>query len=532
MFDYVIVGAGSAGCILANKLSENPSNQVCLLESGPEDSSPLIRIPMGVASLMKSKKYNWLFESTASPYQNNRQIFCPRGKGIGGRSSVNAMLYVRGNAWDYDYWAELGNDGWSYNEVLPYFKAYENQERGEDKYHGVGGGLNVADGRSNHPFAKIFIDAAQQAGHIINYDFNGEKQDGVGFFQATQKNGERCSSANAFLHPIRQRPNLTVITGAHATHILLEGNIATGVEYLSNKKTFRVIAKKEVILSGGAFNSPQLLLLSGIGPVDELNRHKIPVKHELEGVGQNLQEHVDIHIVTKTYGPPAVSIRPKGLLQQSKELIRYIRERKGQMTSCVTESGGFIKSTPHQSVPDLQLQFIAGAVDDHGRNIRMLLKYGYTTMVSLLRPKSRGSITLKSNNPLDNPEIQLNLLAEQEDVDSLLAGIKLARDVLAQPAFDPLRREEILPGNHVQSNDALVKYLREKSEHNYHPVGTCKMGNDEMSVVNSRLKVHGINNLRVADASIMPSLIGGNTNAPTIMIGAKAADLILEDNPT
>ncbi|RRJ85204.1 GMC family oxidoreductase [Aestuariirhabdus litorea] len=529
-FDYIIVGAGSAGSVLANRLSANPANRVCLLEAGPADDSVLVRCPMGVVALMQSKARNWLFNSVPQPSQHQREIFCPRGKTLGGSSAVNAMLYIRGHRSDYDHWAALGNEGWSFDEVLPYFKATQNQERGESEYHGVGGGLNVADSRSNHPIGPCFIEAGKQAGYPVTDDFNGAQQEGVGAYQATQINGERCSAARGFLHPVLERPNLTLFTEARVQRLLFEGKRASGIEVRIKGKLERLSASKEVILSGGSFNSPQLLMLSGIGPAEELARHQIEPVQVLPGVGQNLQEHVDIVSVVKSRHSGPFSLHPSSWWYASRELWRYITQRRGFFSTTFVESGGFIKSSPDKEVPDLQLQFIPMAMDDHGRNLSFLFVRGLSLHNCLLRPQSRGSVTLNSRDPEADPRIDLNMLSHPEDMSTMIRAVRISRELLRQPALKRWNDEEVFPRADQEGDEEIAEFLREKANHVYHPVGTCKMGQDEMAVVDSRLRVHGVTGLRVVDASIMPTLIGGNTNAPTIMIGAKAADMILADN--
>lgn len=537
-FDFIIIGAGSAGCVLADKLSACGKYQVCLLEAGPEDKHWSIHMPIGVIELMKNKVLNWQFNSEQEPTLNNRKVFNPRGRTLGGSSSVNAMLYVRGQKEDYDHWASLGNEGWSFNDVLPYFKSTQHQERGANKFHGVNGPLNVADSVSKPSIHDNFIASAQQAGFSFNNDFNSEKQEGVGYYQVTQKNGQRCSAAKAFLTPNLSRSNLTVITDAQVQRILFDSQsddkIATGVRYLVNNHQYNIFAKKEVLLSAGAFNSPQVLMLSGIGPKDELAKHNIPLVHELLGVGQNLQDHPDTVIVSQHKRSDLLAIRPKAAWWLFKQALKYFpfitnKKRSGILTSVVAESGGFIKSNPSLLRPDLQLHFIPAAFEDHGRDLKMLLNYGVSIHTCLLRPKSRGSVTLYGNKANLPPKITLNMLEHEDDQKDMIQAVKIARSILAQPPLSDKNGQEIFPGDNTQSDEEILAFLKNKANTIYHPVGTCKMGSDEdeMAVVDTNLKVHGLSNLRVIDASIMPTLISGNTNAPTIMIAAKIADNIL-----
>ncbi|WP_246058180.1 GMC family oxidoreductase [Litorilituus lipolyticus] len=534
-FDFVIVGAGSAGCVLADKLSEDGKYQVCLIEAGPKDKHWSIHLPLGIIDLMKSKTLNWQFNSTNEQSQNNRAIFNPRGRTLGGSSSINAMLYIRGQRQDYDYWDELGNKGWSFDEVLPYFKAVEHQERGPDEYHGVGGQLNIADSRSKPIIQDRFISAAHQAGYPLNNDFNGSSQEGIGYYQLTQKGGQRCSAAKAFLTPNLSRKNLTVITDAHVNKLLIKDKQAYGVNFTIKGVEQEVFAKKEVLLSAGAFNSPQILMLSGIGAKDELTKHNIKVKHELTGVGQNLQDHVDALVVSKHTHDELLAYRPKALAWFIRESLKYFTlpfskntDRKGLLTSVVAEAGGFIKANEQSSRPDFQLHFIPGAMDDHGRNHKMLLNYGVSLHICLLRPESRGEVKLLGNDPRLEPAITLNMLSHKHDQEQMIKAVKIARTILNQTPLKENNLAELSPGEHVQSDEDILKFLKAKANTIYHPVGTCKMGKDSLAVVDEQLKVHGISNLRVVDASIMPTLISGNTNAPTIMIASKAAEMILE----
>lgn len=530
-FDFIIIGGGSAGCVLADKLSACGTYQVCLLEAGSKDKHWSIHMPIGLIELMKDKVLNWQFNSEPETTQNNRKIFNPRGKTLGGSSSINAMLYVRGQKEDYDHWAALGNDGWSFDEVLPYFKSTQHQERGKDNFHGINGPLNVADSRSKPPVHDNFISSAQQAGFPLNNDFNGENQEGVGYYQVTQINGQRCSAAKAFLTPNLHRSNLTVITGAQVQNILIKDKIATGVCYRIKGHNHNIFAKKEVLLSAGTFNSPQLLMLSGIGPKTELDKHNITLKHTLNGVGQNLQDHPDTVVVKHHKRDDLLAIRPKAAWWLFKQGLKYFqRNRSGILTSVIAESGGFIKSKPSLPRPDLQLHFIPAVFDDHGRNLKTLLNYGISIHTCLLRPKSRGSVTLYGNKASLHPKINLNMLDHDDDKKDMIQAVKIARSIMEQPPLSENNGKEIFPGNSTQSDEEILAFLKDKANTIYHPVGTCKMGNDDMSVVDSKLKVHGIQNLRVIDASIMPTLISGNTNAPTIMIAAKISDAILSEH--
>jgi choline dehydrogenase len=522
LYDYIIIGAGSAGCVLANRLGQDQRLSVLVLEAGPADSSFLLKMPAGFAGLGKKTPYNWRFETTPQIHCDNRRMYWPRGKTLGGSSAINAMLYVRGNAWDYDHWRQLGNDGWSFDDVLPFFKKAENNERGASELHGTGGPLNVADQVSTLKINEGFLTACEQAGHKRVADFNGPEQEGVGYYQVTQKNQQRWSTASAYLRPaVAWGTNVTVITGALTGRIILDGKRAMGVRYVFEGREEVARASREIFLCGGAVNSPQLLLLSGIGPADHLRAVGAPVLHDLPGVGANLQDHLDATVLQfcKTRDTYDTSNKAVSLLQ-------YVLSKTGPGTSPIAESGGFLRTRPGLSAPDIQLHFLPAMVVDHGRT--KMRKNGYSLHMCALRPESTGTIRLKSMDPSEHPLIDANYLAARQDLDTLIAGVKMSRDIFAQHGLDPYRADEFQPGAGVRSDAELEQWIRANCETIYHPVGSCKMGpdSDAMAVVDSQLRVRGLDGLRVIDASVMPTLIGGNTNAPTIMIAEKAAAMM------
>jgi choline dehydrogenase len=499
-YDYIVIGAGSAGCVVANRLTQDSDTTVLLLEAGNPDTKPEIHIPAECLSLQGSE-VDWAYFSEPEPYLNNRKIFCPRGKVLGGSSSINIMIYLRGNPHDYDRWQSLGNPGWSYQDVLPYFKKSEHQQRGASEFHGVDGELSVTDLIAPAVVSQRFVDAAVALGYDYNPDVNGMQQSGAGLYQLTIKDGKRHSTAAAFLVPILQRPNLTVTTGALVTRLLFEGTRTVGVEYLHEGTLHQARVNQEVILSAGVFDSPKLLMLSGIGDAQHLQAMGIPVVADLPGVGQNLQDHPVVHVA-----------------------YQATQDLQTASTSSVGEAGLFLHTEGNQEIaPDLQFLF--------GPSVLVPPSYahsgpGFTSLVCLTHPQNIGSVSLRSPDPQDAPMIQMNYLQSEADVQKLVVGIKLLRNLFGASAFDEFRGEEIAPGADKQSDTALKAYVREVCDTVWHPVGTCKMGTDPMAVVDPELRVHGIEGLRVVDASIMPTITTGNTNAPTIMIGEKAADLI------
>ncbi|HVQ06187.1 MAG TPA: choline dehydrogenase [Burkholderiaceae bacterium] len=524
-FDYLIVGGGSAGCVLAARLSEDPQVRVALLEAGPPDKSVLIHCPAGLAVLAQNGQANWAFDTVPQPGLNGRRGYQPRGKVLGGSSSVNAMVYIRGQRGDYDHWAAEGNAGWSFDEVLPYFRRAEHNERGADAWHGGGGPLNVMDLRSPNRFGPVFVEAARQAGYRLNADFNAAEQEGVGLYQVTHRNGERCSAAKAYLAPARVRPNLTVITGVHVTRIVTEGQRATGVEFIQSGHRQRLHAAREVLLCAGALQSPQVLMLSGIGPADELARHGIAQVHDLPGVGRHLHDHPDVvQVVDAPHLKDLFGLSFAGVMRVLQGIFEWRRQRSGMLTTNYAEAGGFIKSRPDEPTPDLQLHFVIGKLVDHGR--KTVFGHGYSCHVCLLRPKSRGRVTLASADPLAAPLIDPNFLAERDDVDRLVRGFKLMRSILRQPALAGYTGRELDASARAQTDAQIEDFIRNFGDTIYHPVGTCRMGSGPLDVVDAQLRVRGLHGLRVVDASIMPRIVSGNTNAPTIMIAEKTADLI------
>jgi choline dehydrogenase len=525
-FDYIIVGAGSAGCVLADRLSADGRYKILVLEFGGSDRSVFIQMPSALSIPMNTRKYNWGYESEPEPHLGGRRLHAPRGKGLGGSSSINGLVYVRGNPCDFELWQDMGAQGWGYANVLPYFRRAERRQEGGDGYRGGDGPLDTRYGPMKNPLYQAWIDAAQQAGYPLTDDINGAQQEGFGRMDMTVRGGARCSAAKAFLHPAAKRPNVTVLTHALATKVLIDGRKAVGVAYERGGAMHEARATREVILSGGAFNAPQLLKLSGIGPADELAAMGIPVVADRPGVGANLQDHLEFYFQYACTQPVTLY---SSMNRFAKGLIgaQWLLTGKGLGATNHFESCGFIRSRAGIAYPDIQYHFFPLAVRYDGK--AMVGGHGFQAHVGPMRSKSRGSVTLRSPDPRDPPVIRFNYMSHEDDWADMRAGVRLTREIFEQQAFDPFRGTEIAPGADVTSDDAIDDFIREKVESGYHPCGTCKMGreDDAMAVVDNSLRVIGVEGLRVVDASVMPHITTGNLNAPTIMIGEKASDHIL-----
>ncbi|WP_233489724.1 GMC family oxidoreductase [Jannaschia rubra] len=526
VYDYIIVGGGSAGCVMAARLSEDPRRRVCLVEAGPRDTNPLIHMPLGLALLVGSKRINWAYDTHPEPELNGRSLFWPRGKTLGGSSSINAMIYMRGHPKDYDGWEAAAGPDWGWPRVRELFLRMEGNTARSDAHHGTDGPLAVSDLRHVNPLSHAFVEAGTQCQYPENPDFNGARQEGVGLYQVTQREGRRFSAARAFLEPARDRPNLTTLTGKPVERILFEGRRAVGVAL--RDRDLRLNAGGEVILSGGAVNSPHLLMLSGIGPAEELARHGVPVLHDAPEVGSNLADHLDITVMASARGREGIGLAPSFLPRAVRAAWSYWRGGTGELTSNVAEAGGFVRSDPSRDRPNLQFHFLPALLRDHGRKLSW--GYGMTLHVCDLLPKSRGRIGLNGPDTSMPARIEANYLSHPDDIGTLLDGLKIARGIMAAPALARHVRAEILPGPEVRTDAQLIADIRARAETIYHPVGTCRMGTDAASVVDPEARLRGIDGLRVVDASIMPNIVAGNTNAPTMMLAENVADMMLGRN--
>jgi choline dehydrogenase len=526
-FDYIVVGAGSAGCVLASRLSESGRHSVLLLEAGPKDNHIWIHIPLGYGKLFKEKTVNWMYQTEPEPGLDGRSVFQPRGKVLGGSSSINGLLYVRGQHEDYDRWRQRGNVGWGYEDVLPYFKKAENQQRGANEYHGAGGPLSVSDWRHDDPLSEAFVKAAVETGIPYNPDFNGATQEGAGFFQTTTRRGRRASSAVSYLRPAKGRGNLCIETEALAQRLIFEGRRASAVEFRQRGTLRSARARKEILVSSGAYNSPQLLQLSGVGPAELLKQHGIEVVMDAPGVGNDLQDHLQVRIVTRCSQRITLNDIINHPLRRVAAGARYAAFRKGPLTIAAGTSGAFFKTDPRLATPDIQIHFIPFSTDKMGEQLHAFS--GFSASVCQLRPESRGSLRIRSADPAAPPEIRINYLATETDRRANIDGLRILRKILAAPALKPYVVDEVYPGTKLVNDDDLLAFCRQTGSTVYHPTSTCRMGHDALAVVDERLRVRGIEGLRVVDASIMPDLVSGNTNAPVIMIAEKASDMILQD---
>jgi choline dehydrogenase len=526
-FDYVIVGAGSAGCVLANRLTASGKHSVLLLEAGPKDRHLWIHVPLGYGKLFKDKAVNWMYETEPEPGLNGRKVFQPRGKVLGGSSSINGLLYLRGQHEDYDRWRQLGNTGWGFQDVLPFFKKAEDQQRGGDEFHGTGGPLPVSDTRHPDPLSDAFIAAAVEIGVPFNADFNGATQEGVGLFQTTTRRGRRASTAVAYLRPAMKTGKLRVETGAHAQRILFEGRRAVGIAYKQNGVVHTARARKEVLISSGAYNSPQLLQLSGVGPAELLRQHGIDMVLDAPGVGHDLQDHMQVRVMMRARNAVTLNDVVNSPLRSMITGLQYAAFRTGPLTIAAGTAGAFYKTCPRLATPDIQVHFLPFSTDKMGEKLHPYS--AFSASICQLRPESRGSLRIKSADAAVPPEIRINYLATEVDRTTNVEGLKILRKILQAPAISNFVIEEIEPGAKVVSDEDLLAYCRLRGTTIYHPTSTCRMGNDPLAVVDQQLRVRGVDGLRVIDGSIMPDLVSGNTNAPIIMIAEKASDMILRD---
>jgi len=527
--DYVVVGAGSAGCVMAARLSEDPTCRVILLEAGGEDNNMWIHIPLGFGKTFADPRVNWCYETEPDAGAGGRKIFWPRGKVLGGSSSINGMVYIRGQHEDFDHWRQLGNPGWSAADVLPYFRRAEHQTRGEDEFHATGGPLCVSDVKDGHPLCEAFIRACNDAGFQRNDDFNGRDQEGVGYHQTTTRNGKRCSTAVAYLHPVRNRPNLQVITGAHTQKVLFESKRAVGVAFSRNGAGRTVRARKEVILCGGAIGSPQILMLSGVGPQAHLAEFGIPVVHHLPGVGQSLQDHYSAAIKLKCAFPITLNDVMQSNFKKLKAGLDYFMFRRGPLTVITADVALFARTRPELATPDVKVSIATFSADRPQDGLHTWS--GFTLLVYQLRPESRGEIRLKSADPADQPAMRPNYLSAAMDQRTIVDALKMGRELLGSSHMRAFIESEYVPGPGVTSDEQLLDYARNNGGTVFHPTSTCKMGTDAMAVVDPELRVIGVEGLRVVDASVMPTVVSGNTNAATIMIAEKAADLVRQKTP-